>query len=234
MRGVNIGRVHRFAMIDQGVEITLEVEGEWGIPDGSRTELVSNGVLGGVTVSVVRGTGADVAPLTVLPGEAIGGIFDTAGDLTDNLDVVLSRVEQLLSQGNVTNIGESVSSLQSVLADLADLTDGQAEQVAALTASLNRSASNVEGLTGSDELQNTLASAEATMATLQETATSLRTTSSALEVVLARMEAGEGTLGQLSVNDSLYNNLNSTLESLRVLIDDIKENPGRYIKIEVF
>ena len=134
----------------------------------------------------------------------------------------------------MTNIGESVSSLQSVLADLADLTDGQTEQVAALTASLNRSASNVEGLTGSDELQNTLASAEATMATLQETATSLRTTSSALEVVLARMEAGEGTLGQLSVNDSLYTNLNSTLESLRVLIDDIKENPGRYIKIEVF
>lgn len=234
MRGVNIGRVHQFQMVPEGVQITLEIEGEWGIPEGSRTELVSNGVLGGVNVSVVRGTGEPVSPLAELPGRAVGGLFDSAGDLTADLGVVLERVEQLLSPGTVTDVGESLSALRSVLQDLARLTDGQAEQVQALTASLNRTAGNVEDLTGSEEWSRTLSSADSAMTALNRTAGSLEEASTSLGTVLARMEAGEGTLGQLSTNDSLYVGLNATLESLRVLLDDIKENPGRYLKIEVF
>ena len=48
------------------------------------------------------------------------------------------------------------------------------------------------------------------------------------------MEAGEGTLGQLSTNPLLYDNLNATLESIKALTDDLKANPGRYVKIEIF
>ena len=46
MRGINIGRIHRFRMEGDSVLITLEVEGEWQVPAGSRSELLSGGIFG--------------------------------------------------------------------------------------------------------------------------------------------------------------------------------------------
>ena len=48
------------------------------------------------------------------------------------------------------------------------------------------------------------------------------------------MERGEGTLGQLSVNDSLYVSLNAAAASMRLLVDDLRANPGRYINLSIF
>ena len=55
-----------------------------------------------------------------------------------------------------------------------------------------------------------------------------------LDSVLALMENGTGTLGKLSTNDSLYNNLKNSLESLDLLLKDLKANPKKYINVTVF
>jgi phospholipid/cholesterol/gamma-HCH transport system substrate-binding protein len=55
-----------------------------------------------------------------------------------------------------------------------------------------------------------------------------------LEVVLARMEAGEGTLGRLSQDDSLYVSLTRTITSIGVLAEDVQANPRKYVNLEVF
>jgi len=48
------------------------------------------------------------------------------------------------------------------------------------------------------------------------------------------MERGEGTLGRLSTDESLYEEVEATVRTLRELLADVKANPGRYLKIEVF
>jgi phospholipid/cholesterol/gamma-HCH transport system substrate-binding protein len=48
------------------------------------------------------------------------------------------------------------------------------------------------------------------------------------------MENGEGTLGRLSVSDTLYTDLSAAIESARLLMDDLRENPGRYINVSIF
>jgi phospholipid/cholesterol/gamma-HCH transport system substrate-binding protein len=58
--------------------------------------------------------------------------------------------------------------------------------------------------------------------------------SGSLETVLTRLERGEGTLGKLSANDSLYVELNSAASNLNQLIADIRANPKRYLTVEVF
>ena len=235
MRGVNVGRVHDFELERGGVLLTLEVEGEWQIPDDSRTELISNGLLGGLTVAVVPGSSAEmVEPFEEIPGATIPGIFDSAGDLTADAGVALERIQALLSESTVSDIGASVSSLREVLSELSKITEGQAEEVRALTASLNRSAGNVEELTGSESLTETLSAADTAMVRLSRTSEALEATAASLNTILARMERGEGTLGRLSTSDSLYVSMNSAAESLRLLLEDIRERPGRYIKLEVF
>jgi phospholipid/cholesterol/gamma-HCH transport system substrate-binding protein len=55
-----------------------------------------------------------------------------------------------------------------------------------------------------------------------------------LEAVVRRIEQGEGTLGKLSKDDELYQDLLESVQSLNALLQDLRANPKRYFKIEVF
>ena len=48
------------------------------------------------------------------------------------------------------------------------------------------------------------------------------------------MARGEGTLGLLSRDEALYTTLVSAAANLDALLIDVKANPGRYVKVEIF
>ena len=236
MRGINIGRVYSFELAPGGgVHITMEVEGDYPIPAEARTELISMGVLGGMVVSVIPGDSDDyVDPGDIIPGTSAGGILEQADDLAGDASDVMNRVQRLLADSTITDTGAAVRSLRDLLEDFAEVTDGQAAELRTLTESLKRSAENVEGITGAEDWRETLASAESTMAVLERTSKAVEESVGSLNTVLGRIERGEGTLGKLSTSDELHTSLNATLQSFRELIDDIRENPDRYVKIEIF
>ena len=74
----------------------------------------------------------------------------------------------------------------------------------------------------------------ALMATLTATGENLDAATESLRAVLARIEQGEGTLGRLSTDESLYVSLNEAAESLNSLLADLQENPNKYINISIF
>ena len=235
MRGINIGRVHDFELARGGVTVTLEINGEWDVPRGSRAELASAGLLGGMVVAVVPGDGGGaMSAWDELPGASVAGVFDQAGDLAGGAQDVLARIQALLSDSTVAGTASAVTALRDLLQGLARVFDDQAAEIRSITESLARSAENVEGITEAEEWRRAVASAESAIATLDRTAATAETAASRLDALLARIERGEGTVGQLFANDSLYHSLNAAAASLKDLLDDVKENPGRYISIKVF
>ena len=54
-----------------------------------------------------------------------------------------------------------------------------------------------------------------------------------LNEVSGRLRRGEGTLGRLIQDDTLYKDLRRTLASVDSLINDIKEDPKRYLNVDV-
>ena len=52
--------------------------------------------------------------------------------------------------------------------------------------------------------------------------------------VVNKLDSNNSTIGKLINEDEVYNNLNSSIESLNNLIIDIKENPKKYIHFSVF
>lgn len=239
MRGVHIGRVRAFDLTqDSGVVLSLEIERGWSIPVGSRTEVRSTGFLGGMIVSIVTGPGPGlVEPGTLLPGETVGGVLDVAGDMTGDAADVLARVQAVLSDSTIAGTEGAVVAMRDLFnraAGTLDTADSLAAELRSLLEDLGRSAANVEDVTGAQEWRNTLASAEATLASLERSSAGLEETVVSLNTVMGRIERGEGTLGQLSVNDSLYNAYTDLAVSLRELADDVKENPRRYISLRIF
>ena len=235
LKGINIGRVLQAQLDGEGVLITLEIEGEWRIPAGSRIELFSAGILGGMIVSILPGRGEGfVEPMGLIPGRTLPDMLASAGGIATEAEDILGQIRALLNDSSVAAAGEAVAHLRDVVSDLSELTAGQAAEVRTFVESLQRSAENVEGITGAEEWKSTLASADAALAGLDRTSDEMARTVASLNTILGRMERGEGTLGRLSTDESLYEELEATARTLRELLTDIKANPGRYIKIEIF
>jgi phospholipid/cholesterol/gamma-HCH transport system substrate-binding protein len=76
---------------------------------------------------------------------------------------------------------------------------------------------------------------------LDDAVTSFNRASHSMDIVLGRLERGEGTLGRLSKDDTLYRNVNQALVNLdqtsaavRVLALDLRANPKRYVHLSLF
>jgi phospholipid/cholesterol/gamma-HCH transport system substrate-binding protein len=242
MRGVNIGRVQAFHISPQGVEVRLEIEGEYKIPTDSRVELKSFSLLSGLAAIVVPGTSTShVRGGDVLPGSSEIGLMQTATTIADEAERTLARVEALLSEQTVQNVQVSSARLKDLLQQLSKVTDEQHRDLKALVASMRASAGQVEKATAGPELERSLKRIDELTRKADTTVDSLQRSSQSLEAVARRVEQGEGTLGKLSRDDALYANMNKTVENLnaaatdlRELIQDVKKNPKRYVKLSIF
>lgn len=61
----------------------------------------------------------------------------------------------------------------------------------------------------------------------------LASATESLDSILTRIEKGEGSLGKLSRDDSAYVNLKDATQELKILLEDIREHPERYLNVEV-
>jgi phospholipid/cholesterol/gamma-HCH transport system substrate-binding protein len=85
-----------------------------------------------------------------------------------------------------------------------------------------------------ENLTSTLAGADTLMGRLNATSENIERVLASFETILTRIENGQGTLGRLWASDTLYTNLTGMIESGRLLLDDIRDNPGRYFRVSVF
>jgi phospholipid/cholesterol/gamma-HCH transport system substrate-binding protein len=69
---------------------------------------------------------------------------------------------------------------------------------------------------------------------LERSEASLRGAVGKADTILGRIERGEGSLGLMLNNPSLYNNSDSLVIDLRSLIADFRRNPKRYINLSIF
>ncbi|MCY3810058.1 MAG: MlaD family protein [Gemmatimonadetes bacterium] len=235
LRGINIGRVTGSELAGPDVVLALEIDNEWRLPRGSSAVLASAGVLGGIVVSIEPGSGEDfVEPLEEIPGASYPGMMESAGELAVEAGEAMNQIRNLFADSTLEAASGSISRLRDLISDISRLIDSQGGELRELTGTLLRSAENVEGITSAEEWSEVLASAETTIAALDGVSAELGESVALLNEVLARIERGEGTLGLLSTDDRLYESLVATTESIRELVVDLKANPGRYVKVEIF
>jgi phospholipid/cholesterol/gamma-HCH transport system substrate-binding protein len=243
LSGVNIGRIADLKLVDGGVKMSMEVEGRYRFPEDSRVRLTAKGLLGEMVADVLpgrstrlAGQGAELRSAdqdTGLSGTAqeLAGTARTVGGKADTL---LTRANLLLSQEAIGNVHASTREMQAMMASLAALAADQRTQLSALSASLRRSAAGVEGAATRPELARAIARTDSLMARLDLASGQLQAASRSFAVVAGRIERGEGTLGKLTTDDSLYVNLNHAVANLNQLTTDIRANPRKYLSVSVF
>lgn len=235
IKGVNIGRVKNFKLGPQGVVLALELEKNYRVPADSRMELKSSGLLGGMTATILPGRAVnELSEGDTIPGIAGAAAAGGVADLGLRADTILGRAQSLLSTQMVGNVNESAVQLRTLLAETAAMVAEDRANIRALTASLRSTSEELAAGHPGQRIATTTARLDSLTAQLNATSTRLSAASASLQDILGRMERGEGTLGRLSKDPALYDNLNAAAASFKALAQDIQNNPKKYINVKVF
>lgn len=220
------------------VVVEFSVDKDMKLPVGSEA-LIASDILG--TANIELHLGADPGNLyavgDTVPGSVKSGMMEAVSDgIMPAVSAVIPKVDTLLTSLNTlvadpalatsvrrmdqitAELNASVAALHTVLTQL--------QPVAANVRSITE---NVDTITG----DLTMVSAQLREAPVDSIVTSLNATLANLEQLTAALNDPNSTVGRLTTDPALYDNLNSTISSLDSLFVDIKRNPKRYISIKL-
>lgn len=236
LAGVEVGAVRSVRLVDpERVVVSLWLRRDLRIPRDTRALLESVGVFGDRIVVLQPGR----APTPATDGDTLAlgtttGLMDLAGAIGEQASELLGRLDRLLADSTIDQVHGSVAALPATIRDLDKLVRENSEEFAAMSRSLRRTAEALAETLDGPDVDQAVADLHTTATALAETAERLQETAEAISSVAAKIDRGEGTLGLLVNDPGLYRDLRSATQSLRSLTDDIRENPGRYLKLAIF
>lgn len=129
----------------------------------------------------------------------------------DNLEQITNNLSELLDTDN-SKLAKILSNAESISNNLKN----NNEQIAKILTNFSNISDSIEHA----NIKTTILNANKTLAEFSEIST--------------KINSGEGTVGMLINNDSLYTNLNNLASDLDSLIIDLNENPKRYVHFSLF
>jgi phospholipid/cholesterol/gamma-HCH transport system substrate-binding protein len=258
INGMKIGSVTKLSLLPDNsgrILVALHINGAVRIPRNSTAEIFSTDLLGAKGIRFVFGESTEFLQdgdtvksqiqnsLSQEVSAQVAPIRARAESILSSMDSVLLIVRTVFNEASKEDLRKSFQSIASSLRSIEGITSTMDQELArqgklglifdnleSITTNLrsnNKSLSNA--IENFSAISDTLAGAN-----LASTIENTRKTLEGTSALLARVNSGEGSLGQLATNDSLYSNLNNTARDLDLLINDLKANPGRYVHISVF
>ena len=192
--------------------------------------------IGQLTVQAGRIAG-DIALLT----DRVGAVFDstTAAKVRNSLDDFLAMINRLTAFSNrqtekvdqistvaLTGTHDFAGAARDLRATMARVDSATSEgQIASIVNSAQGSSTDLRAATA--DLRTLLGAA-------REHEVSLVRILVAADSIMGRLQAGQGTLGMLTKDSTLYKETTATMIELHKLIADIQVNPRKYFKFSVF
>ena len=122
----------------------------------------------------------------------------------------------------------------AVLPDVATQLRGAFAELALATASLRRTAEEMERAGTGAATGEALAEVRGTARAAREALETMEVSLGSFASVMAKIDGGEGTLGRLVNDTSLYADMQMTLRGIQELTADVRANPRRYLTVEIF
>lgn len=252
LNGYQIGKVTNISLLSSNpIKICAEilVTEKLDIPKDSYFEVAQKDVLGGMIVNLKLGDSREFAQSgdTLACGLA-GGMLDGIGDLVAQLKSVAASIDTIgmnvktaflpydsanggeMIKNTLANLQNSTKILSNILAQNDNKVNNIFSQLDKLSKTLGEATPKIDAIVANvDNITDSLA--QSNIRTLINNA---QNTVNNANVIISDIENGKGTVGQLMQNDSLYKNINKTIESINLLVNDLKANPAKYVNVTVF
>lgn len=237
VNGYQVGLVNSIHMLqDDSMNLAVEIRLDKGfkVKKGSKLEFNTD-FLGGSSVNLlVSPYGTEyLSPGDTIVGTRAVGLMDGVAGIIPKTDSIMSRIESvsialenLATDPSWLSAIESMSetmkqlqassiSLKKVMSDLESDLPVIGKNLSDVSANFNTISKNLAEI----DVQSTFNSIDSTVVNLKKLSVSLNST--------------DNTLGMLTNGTQLHDSITSTLNSATQLLQDIRENPEKYLSVRV-
>jgi phospholipid/cholesterol/gamma-HCH transport system substrate-binding protein len=258
VNGLRIGQVQDMDFIEGSSKIIVEmyIKSDIEIPANSVAKIFATDLLGSKAVEIVMGD----SPIYAGDGDTLISSLESSlkDQLTDeveplkrkaivlinSIDSVMAVIQSIFNENTRQNLASTIENIrntlrnaESVSANIDTILNNEKSRVGAILSNLESISRNLDGnnekinniITNFETLSDSLASSDLSK-TVREAGVAINN----LKEISDKINRGEGTIGQLFTNDTLYYNLEKSTSSLDKLLEDIRLNPKRYVKLSLF
>ncbi len=245
LNGFKIGTVRemQYLVQEDSALITLNITEDIQLPKGSMAQLASPDFLGSSTIRIIKSNSSESLEWgSYLKGIQKEGLLNTFTDrgtaISDSVAVTITllneklRALDFLNQQSSNDIGSALSNVKQTSDYLLEAVTSNSDELNEMIGSAKRSLETIENISDSSRasIEQSIKNLEVLSVEMSQLTRELSATSTTLNSVLEKMDRGEGSLGLLLNDPSLYENVDSLSYNLNELIKGIKEDPKRYLK----
>ncbi|MBN1340958.1 MAG: MCE family protein [Bacteroidales bacterium] len=259
INGLNVGQVKDMYFDPAGnnrVIVEFLVTNEVGIPKNSVARIYSSDLLGSKAVEIRLGNSDAFAQtgdtlitdvelsLKEEVNRQVQPLKRKAEDLMLSIDSVITVVQYIFNRATRENLNRSFESIANTFDNIESTTYSVDTLMTAQKKRIERILSNIESITmnlnnNQENFNHIISNLSAlsdslARARISETLISTSNAMSEVATIVNRINSGEGSLGLLVNNDSLYIELEKSARDLNLLLEDIRNNPKKYVKFSVF
>ena len=258
INGFQVGAVFEIENIDKNLStilLTIKLKDYYNIPVNSSAVIKEN-ALGTPSIEIRLGNSpkgmltGDTIPTASDPG-MIGELMNKLGPVSEQLkntiqtlDVVLKNINTVFDPATKNNLQEVIGNMNKTTASLigsaASIEKMLNQQSGAIAQSMDNVNSFTKNLSDNNEkVSRTLTNVEKTTdqlakADITGSVVQMKLALEKLNTVMGKLESQDGSLGKLINDKALYTNLNNTVHSANILLDDLRMHPKRYVQVSVF
>ena len=251
-----VGRVYFDPTMNGDIIVELVFTDKFPVPSSSVARIFSEDLMGSKAVEILLGTGPGYAQ----HGDTLSTGIETslkdavnqqilplklkAEELLSSIDTMVVAIKGVFNKDIRDDLNASIKSIRNTFSNLENTTQNLDTLVLLQSGRLASILYNIDMITrnlnnNSEEINRVLGN----LANLSDTITrsnisgiigNLDKTIGDLSLVMTRIEKGEGTLGLLINDDKLYKDLEKSAHDLDLLLEDIRLNPKRYVRVSVF
>lgn len=259
IHGLKVGQVKDvyFDESNSGkIIVILAIENNFPIPKNSIARIFSSGLMGSKEISINIGNAHELA----LSGDTLfsdieGTLRDEvnrqvaplkrkAENLMSSLDSMVTIFQTIFNTSARDNLASSFESIEKTFKTLQHSTSKMdtlisleanrlsmiIEHIESISHNLDNNEENISNiLTNFSAISDSLAKAD-----IAGTFTNVGKSMLDLQLIIEKLNNGEGSIGKMLQSDSLYLQLENSASSLNKLLEDIKKNPKRYVKFSIF
>ena len=245
INGLSIGNVTDLDFLPNSTKIvvTLKVKDKINFSSNSSATIYETGVLGGLAIAIepifqkgmVVKSGdtlnSNIRPgLTELINRQIEPLQRKLESTLTSVDSIFSGASYVLNKETQNDIKESLNTLTSAVKAINNSSLIIEKTLTEKNTQINNSIDNIESITSN--LSNV--SKELNDFGIAGVLSNLEKSVDGINLIVTNLNSDNSSLGKLISNDDVYENLNLSIESLNLLINDIKTNPKKYVHFSVF
>ena len=236
--GVSVGYVDQVDLHQDGTLVTtLRIAKNYKVPMTSKAAVIPNGIFGDQAVALTpsrpdprsfkQGDTIPIGPST--PG--IAQLTSKADSIARSVNAITSALQhEMVAAGGIRDMRNAIGATNRLVTEFAAIAEEQSRQLSATMTSLRRATGAIDPAKVDSTVKN-LRTASANMA---EMSAQLKETSGKLDVIIAKVDSGNGSAAKLLNDPGVYNDTRALLQRMDSLLADMKKNPKRYFNVRIF